>query len=249
MIMSGLKYTQHPRNDVLRPIQQDTSVCHNNNRPNFTLYDILEHDVVSFNMGQSYAKMTVNNIGYELDIQYYSDPDFARGYAQSLGYVHGINGKEKNTNISTTDTKIKYESFSEFEQSSALRSRIMNAVNSKHTFIVTGKYKLEYTRGWIYGQYEARSQHDTYSLEQQGFIYAQYTKKCAVAVLNHNIQLHIRPKFILGFCAGMGYRDYRNSDIHKKIKLPSEFDEIVTMMKNKCQVYYDLFYDRSNSLY
>ena len=81
MIMSGLKYTQHPCNDVLRPIQQDTSVCHNNNRPNFTLYDILEHDVVSFNMGQSYAKMTANNIGYELDIQYYSDPDFARGYA------------------------------------------------------------------------------------------------------------------------------------------------------------------------
>ena len=225
MIMSGLKYTQHPRNDVLRPIQQDTSVCHNNNRPKFTLYDILEHDVVSFNMGQSYAKMTANNIGYELDIQYYSDPDFARGYAQSLGYVHGINGKEKNTNISST-----------------LQSRIMNAVNPKHTFVVTGKYKLEYTRGWIYGQYEARSQHDTYSLEQQGFIYAQYD----VAVLNHNIQLHIRPKFILGFCAGMGYRDYRNSDIHKKIKLPSEFDEIVNMLKNKCQVYYDLFYNKIN---
>lgn len=228
MIMSGLKYTQHQRKDVLRPIQQDIPVCNNNNRPNFTLYDILEHDVVSFNMGQSYAKMTANNIGYELDIQYYSDPDFARGYAQSLGYVHGINGKEKNTN-----------------KSSALRSRIMNAVNSKHTFVVTGKYKLEYTRGWIYGQYDARSQHDTYSLEQQGFIYAQYTKQCAVAVLNHNIQLHIRPKFILGFCAGMGYRDYSNSDIHKKVTLPFEFDEIVNMLKNKCQVYYDLFYNRS----
>ena len=228
MIMSGLKYTQHPCNDVLRPIQQDTSVCHNNNRPNYTLYDILEHDVVSFNMGQSYAKMTANNIGYELDIQYYSDPDFARGYAQSLGYVHGINGKEKNTNISST-----------------LQSRIMNAINPKHTFVVTGKYKLEYTRGWIYGQYEARSQHDTYSLEQQGFIYAQYTKKCAVAVLNHNIQLHIRPKFILGFCAGMGYRDCRNSNIYKKVTLPSEFDEILTMLKNKCQVYYDLFYNSS----
>ena len=226
--MSGLKYTQHPRNDVLRPIQQDTSVCNNNNRPNFTLYDILEHDVVSFNMGQSYAKMTANNIGYELDIQYYSDPDFARGYAQSLGYVHGINGKEKNTNISST-----------------LQSRIMNAVNPKHTFVVTSKYKLEYTRGWIYGQYEARSQHDTYSLEQRGFIYAQYTKQCAVAVLNHNIQLHIRPKFILGFCAGMGYRDCMNSYIHKKVTLPSEFDEIVTILKNKCQVYYDLFYNSS----
>ena len=225
MIMSGLKYTQHPRNDVLRPIQQDTSVCHNNNRPKFTLYDILEHDVVSFNMGQSYAKMTANNIGYELDIQYYSDPDFARGYAQSLGYVHGINGKEKNTNISST-----------------LQSRIMNAVNPKHTFVVTGKYKLEYTRGWIYGQYEARSQHDTYSLEQQGFIYAQYD----VAVLNHNIQLHIRSKFILGFCAGMGYRDCMNSYIHKKVTLPSEFDEIVNMLKNKCQVYYDLFYNKIN---
>ena len=83
-------------------------------------------------MGQSYAKMTANNIGYELDIQYYSDPDFARGYAQSLGYVHGINGKEKNTNISST-----------------LQSRIMNAINPKHTFVVTGKYKLEYMRGWI----------------------------------------------------------------------------------------------------
>ena len=224
MIMSGLKYTQHPRNDVLRPIQQDTSVCHNNNRPNFTLYDILEHDVVSFNMGQSYAKMTANNIGYELDIQYYSDPDFARGYAQSLGYVHGINGKEKNTNISST-----------------LQSLIMNAVNPKHTFVVTGKYKLEYTRGWIYGQYEARSQHDTYSLEQQGFIYAQ----CDIAVLNHNIQLHIRSKFILGFCAGMGYRDCMNSYIHKKVTLPSEFDDIVNMLKNKCQVYYDLFYNSS----
>ena len=223
--MSGLKYTQHPRNDVLRSIQQDTSVCHNNNRPNFTLYDILEHDVVSFNMGQSYAKMTANNIGYELDIQYYSDPDFARGYAQSLGYVHGINGKEKNTNISST-----------------LQSLIMNAVNPKHTFVVTGKYKLEYTRGWIYGQYEARSQHDTYSLEQQGFIYAQYD----VAVLNHNIQLHIRSKFILGFCAGMGYRDCMNSYIHTKVTLPSEFDEIVNMLKNKCQVYYDLFYNKIN---
>ncbi len=225
MIMSGLKYTQYPCNDVLRPIHQDTSVCNDNNRPNFTLYDILEHDVVSFNMGQSYAKMTANNIGYELDIQYYSDPDFARGYAQSLGYVHGINGKEKNTNISST-----------------LQSRIMNAVNSKHTFIVTGKYKLEYMRGWIYGQYEARSQHDTYSLEQQGFIYAQ----CDVAVLNHNIQLHIRSKFILGFCAGMGYRDCMNSYIHTNVTLPSEFDEIVNMLKNKCQVYYDLFYNKIN---
>ena len=70
-------------------------------------------------------------------------------------------------------------------------------------------------------------------------------KKCAVAVLNHNIQLHIRPKFILGFCAGMGYRDCRNSNIYKKVTLPSEFDEILTMLKNKCQVYYDLFYNSS----
>ena len=162
-----------------------------------------------------------------------------------MGHVHGINGKEKNTNISNVDTKIRYGSFSEFKQSSAFQSRIMNAVNPKHTFIVTGKYKLEYIRGWIYGQYEARSQHDKYSLEQQGFIYAQYTKKCAVAVLNHNIQLHIRPKFILGFCAGMGYRDCRNSNIYKKVTLPSEFDEILTMLKNKCQVYYDLFYNSS----
>jgi len=214
------------------------------NKVNFTLYQILDHNKISFNMGQSCAIMTANDIGYELDTRYYSDPDFARGYAQSLGYIHGINGKEKN--ISTprhTDPSdmTTYDSVQTFKQSVAKRSRIMNAVNSKHKFVVTNMYKLEYTRGWIYGQYEVRWQHDMYSLEQQGFIYAN-SDPDIIPKLDVNNQLHIRPKFILGFCAGIGYRDYKNSNARNILTFSSKFGEIMNITKEKCQIYYDLLY-------
>jgi hypothetical protein len=80
-----------------------------------------------------------------------------------------------------------------------------------------------------------RFQHDAYSLEQQGFIYAQSNTELNKSTYNH-------PKFILGFCAGMGYRDYKNSD-NKQI-VSDKFDEF-DIPKHKCQMYYDMFYINS----
>jgi hypothetical protein len=252
------------------------------------LYDILDHVAINFNIGKSCAISTANNIGYSLETYYYSNPDFKKGYAQSLGYIHGINGKEKNWSKSTiVPTHIEhrgYNSVHMFEKSAARRGRIMNAVNSKHTFIVSDDYKLDYTFGWLYGQYQMRYQHDTYSLEQQGFIHAQtdtilpdgstipsayvgelfcqihteqlLTKNNTVtnmqnsepayrgntSLLNkHTSITNIHPKFILGFCAGMGYRDYRNFNIKKIVTFSEAFDKL-GISKNRCQIYYDMFY-------
>ena len=199
------------------------------------LHNILDHSVINFNLGELYAKYTANGIGYALDPECYTDPDFARGYAQSMGYIHGINGKEKNWSKSTICGVHDYNSIRSFEHSAIRRKRIMNAVNSKHTFVISDKYKKDYIFGWIYGQYEMRFQHDAYSLEQQGFIYAQSNTELNKSTYNH-------PKFILGFCAGMGYRDYKNSD-NKQI-VSDKFDEF-DIPKNKCQMYYDMFYINS----
>lgn len=197
---------------------------------------ILDKSVISFNMGQECAKSTANNIGYILDPTYYSDPDFARGYARSLGYIHGINGKDKNWS-KLVKPVTKYKSF----EQSKIDDRTMNAVNSTHTFVVSCIYEHDYILGWLYGQYQVRWQHDTYSLEQQGFIHAQSDIK-----LDPFNILHINLKFILGFCAGRGYNDYKNFEIKKIVTFSKKFDEL-DLPKDKCQMYYDMFYiDISN---
>lgn len=219
------------------------------------LYGILDKSTISFNIGQECAKSTANNIGYILDPTYYSDPDFAHGYARSLGYIHGINGKEQNWSKSITPIT-KYNSIRLFEQSkipgsaaalttveassasagvNGVRS-YMNAVNSTHTFVVSGIYKQDYILGWLYGQFQVRWQHDSYSLEQQGFIHAQSDIK-----LDPFNILHINLKFILGFCAGRGYSDYKNFEIKKIVTFSKKFDEL-DLPKDKCQMYYDMFY-------
>lgn len=206
----------------------------------FTLRDILTYPNISFNMGWECAKSTANDIGYILDPIYYSDSNFAKGYARSLGYIHGINGKEKNWSESVERFKT-YTSIKSFEQSNIIHNRTMNAVNSKHTFVVSSIYKQDYILGWLYGQYQVRWQHDSYSLEQQGFIHAQSDIK-----LDPFNILHINLKFILGFCAGRGYQDYKNFKIKKIVTFSKTFDELY-LPKDKCQMYYNMFYvDISN---
>ena len=215
---------------------------------------IFDKSVISFNMGQECAKSTANNIGYILDPTYYSDPDFAKGYARSLGYIHGIHGKEKNwsklVKLTFEQLKIKIpgsnvalaivDARRASEGIKGVRS-YMNAVNSKHTFVVSGIYKQDYILGWLYGQYQVRWQHDSYSLEQQGFIHAQSDIK-----LDPFNILHINLKFILGFCAGRGYQDYKNFEIKKIVTFSKKFDEL-DLPKDKCQMYYNMFYvDISN---
>jgi hypothetical protein len=205
------------------------------------LCDILDYPEINFNMGKSCAESTANNIGYTLDSFYYSDHNFAMGYAQSMGYIHGINGKEQNWSKSAATKNTSYESIRVFEQSTYRRTRIMNAVNSIHTFVISDNYKLDYIRGWIYGQYEMRYQHDMYSKEQQGFIYAQ-SDPDKLPKLDANNPLHICSKFILGFCAGLGYRDYKRSNNRNILTFSSKFDEVIDITKEECQTYYDLFY-------
>jgi len=225
-------YPKHPRIKRSCPINDTSHIAF----PCATLqlHDILDKATISFNMGRECAKSTANNIGYTLDLKYYSDSDFAKGYAQSLGYIHGINGKDKNW--SKYIEPIKYNSIKSFNQLNAIYFRMMNAVNSKHTFVVSSIYKQDYIFGWLYGQYQMQWQHDTYSLEQQGFIYAQSNTK-----LDPCNVLHISIKFILGFCAGRGYRDYKNFEIKKIVTFSKKFDEL-NLSKEKCQMYYDMFY-------